>query len=257
MKTLIVNLVGEPGISQDALPDFLKDDCRTLIFDEDCPGDSTLAESDVIVLQGTKAGDALAVRLGIRLGRCSLTQARTITRATPVIPGLRLGWDSLIARSSRNPLSYSLPIHEVVRGGFDDNLEVTYEVPAPCVLTMAYTEPSEASADFVVAVGRGVGANNLPIIEALAQKFGGIVMGSRAAAMKGLVPIDRIIGVSGRSIDPKVCVALAVSGSAPFLSGISEKTKLVAVNSDKSAPIFEAADMGIVGDYREILLKFQ
>jgi electron transfer flavoprotein alpha subunit len=238
------------------LPDFLKDDCRMLIFDENLSDGSTLAESEVIVLRGTKAGDALAVRLGIRLGRCSLTQARTITCATPVIPGSRLGCDSLIARSSRNPLSHSLSILEVVRGGFDDNLEVTYEMPVPCVLTLAYTEPSETSADFVVAVGRGVGAHNLLAIEAFAQKFDGIVMGSRAAAMKGLVPIDRIIGVSGRSIDPKVCVALAVSGSAPFLSGISEKTKLVAVNSDKSAPIFEAADMGIVGDYREVVLNF-
>jgi electron transfer flavoprotein alpha subunit len=102
--------------------------------------------------------------------------------------------------------------------------------------------------------GRGLGgAENAQKLRALAQAFGAAVGLSRPAAMNGWGDMRETVGQSGTRIAPELCVAFGVSGSAAFLAGVRRAKTLVAVNTDRNAPIFRHADEGLVADTGEVL----
>jgi len=108
-----------------------------------------------------------------------------------------------------------------------------------------------AEADVVIAVGRGIAkdpARGVALAEELAAVFGGLVGGTRVAIEKGWLSPDRQIGQSGRTVRPKLLIALGISGAAQFTIGVPKADCIVAVNKDKNAPIFSFADYGITGD---------
>lgn len=105
----------------------------------------------------------------------------------------------------------------------------------------------------VIAVGRGVAKADMESVFQLADELGACVAGSRAAAMNGLVAVERMVGASGAFINPDVCLTLGISGAAPFLKGLSPETKIIAVNKDRNAPIFCAADVGFCCDYQDFI----
>ncbi len=102
-------------------------------------------------------------------------------------------------------------------------------------------------AEILVSVGRGLGgAENLPIIQELADKLGGMVSCSRPVVDIGWLPANRQVGISGRTVTPVVYLALGISGQANHLAGMDASGVIIAVNKDPLAPIFNVAHYGIV-----------
>ena len=116
------------------------------------------------------------------------------------------------------------------------------------------TGDSLANTEIIVAGGRGLGrAENVPLLCGLAQALGGAVAGSRTAADAGWLPRTRQVGQTGSMVSPRLYIACGISGAVQHLVGIHGADRVVAINSDPEAPIFGAADFGIVGDLREVL----
>jgi electron transfer flavoprotein alpha subunit len=111
-----------------------------------------------------------------------------------------------------------------------------------------------SQAERIVSVGRGIKSQeHLPLVEQLAKAMGAEVAASRPICDSGWLPMDRQIGSSGQTVAPKLYVALGISGAIQHLVGMKGSRTIVAINKDAEAPIFEVADIGIVGDLFEIV----
>lgn len=106
-------------------------------------------------------------------------------------------------------------------------------------------------ADYIVSVGRGISKDvegGIKLAEELADVLGGVVGGSRVAIDSGWLTADHQVGQTGKTVHPKVYIALGISGSIQHKAGMSESECIIAVNKNETAPIFEIADYGICGD---------
>ncbi len=116
--------------------------------------------------------------------------------------------------------------------------------------------PSIEDADVIVAGGRGLGGpEGFSICEELASALGGAVAATRAVVDAGWYPYSAQVGQTGKSVSPRLYVALGISGAIQHKVGMQGSGTIVAVNKDPNAPIFDFADLGVVGDLTQIAPK--
>jgi electron transfer flavoprotein alpha subunit len=116
--------------------------------------------------------------------------------------------------------------------------------------------PSIEDADVIVAGGRGLGKpDNFALCEALAKELGGAVGATRAVVDAGWYPYSAQVGQTGKSVSPKLYVACGISGAIQHKVGMQSSGTIVAINKDPNAPIFDFADVAVIGDVEQILPK--
>ncbi len=128
------------------------------------------------------------------------------------------------------------------------------------VARQPFADASAAALDdaaIVLGVGRGVGAAGVPDVVALAQRLGAAVAATREVTDAGWLPRQHQVGLTGRAIAPRVYVALGVGGALEHLVGLRRAGTIVAVNKNPKAPIFKAADLGVVAEWPAFLPQLE
>jgi electron transfer flavoprotein alpha subunit len=110
-----------------------------------------------------------------------------------------------------------------------------------------------SAATRVIGVGRGVAPDEYVQLDPLRRVLGAELAATRKVTDVGWMPHARQVGITGRSIAPQLYIAIGMSGKFNHMVGVRRSTCILAINSDPNAAIFESADIGIVGDWREVL----
>ncbi|MDQ3669645.1 MAG: electron transfer flavoprotein subunit alpha/FixB family protein [Actinomycetota bacterium] len=208
---------------------------------------------------------ALAARLDAGLNWDLVDLERADGRLVGKRPALQdsvvvdVGWKS----EPRLALIRSGTFEPTAKGGDAAVEEVAFKVEdwsaQAVMLEQAHEEksgPSIEDADVIVAGGRGLGSpDNFSLLEELARALGGAVAATRAVVDAGWYPYTAQVGQTGRTVSPKLYVACGISGAIQHKVGMQGSGTIVAINKDAHAPIFEYADLAVVGDLHEIIPK--
>jgi len=109
-------------------------------------------------------------------------------------------------------------------------------------------------AEIIISVGQGIGGpEHIPMIEEVAKNLGGVVACSRPVVDRNWLPKERQVGISGKTVKPKVYIAVGISGAFQHVTAMQGSETIIAINKDPRAPIFGVADYGIVDDFQNVM----
>ena len=223
-------------------------------------------QPELVLFSGTQIGKDLAPRLAQRFGAGCVTDVTAIEKAREGVEFVRPAYGGTVLErlAVSGPVQFatvrsgSFAKPEAAEGSVEEkDAPVAAEALKAKVIDAA-KEIAEAvdleGADVIVTGGRGMGdAEGFKLVEELAALLGGVVGASRPAIEEGWASRAHQVGQSGKIVAPKLYIACGVSGAMQHVSGIMGSKYIVAINKDEAASIFDIADVGIVGDVKEII----
>jgi len=178
-------------------------------------------------------------------------QTRTVLQGRSALATLVPGVRGVPSQHPTTMVAEPVTLHRLVpelahNPGQERVRSLAIEAPSPEVVELE-------AAERIVAGGRGVGQSGFVHIASFARLLGAAVGATRVATDRGWINHARQIGATGKSVHPRLYIACGISGAAQHTSGMREAQTVVAINPDRSAPIFALADLGLLGDANEIL----
>lgn len=222
---------------------------------------------DLLLFSSEGLGGELATRLAYRLGGTSCVQVQELGGRSGRLEIVKPVYaNHLRAKFGLTSPPYCLAVAKqpfcpakITPKGSLTPEQIILDPPPCSWVTQAVTIPDApdtglADADRVLVVGQGAGSKEtVESLHKIAEALGAELGASRPVVMNGWIDMNRLIGASGWVLSPKICIAAGVSGTAVFNMGIQSSEFIVAVNTDPHAPIFQIADVGIVGDLQTVL----
>jgi electron transfer flavoprotein alpha subunit len=228
---------------------------------------------EIILFGATELGQELAPRLAQRLGTGLISDCldlsideteRVLLARHPVYGGEYFHVSTFLGAKPQivtvRPGAFRLPFADEYRYGDAGEIVVDLDGIESKVKVLGVsageTQPQVllSKAKVIVAGGRGVGdAAGFALVEELAEALGGQVAGSRGAMDEGWINEERLVGLGGVTVKPDLYIACGISGDVHHYFAMQESKFVVAINKNPEAPIFKVADVGIVGDPKEVI----
>ena len=225
-------------------------------------------EPSALLLGATALGRSLAPRLAARLDTgltadcTSLAvdpETKLLMQTRPAFGGHLMA--TILCPQARPQMASVRPrVFPVPARNTERPCRVVFESPcgaqSPVMLIERIARDKGAdvgAADILVSIGQGIGgAENIALAEKLADRLGGALSSSRPLVDAGIMPYARQVGQTGKTVAPKIYIALGISGAMQHMAGVAAKT-IVAVNTDPDAPIFDYARYGVIADCGDFL----
>ncbi len=229
---------------------------------------ATEGEATMVLISGSRSGREYSPRVAVKLDAPLVEDAISLKDAAGVVQAAHYTFLSRVTETveAEGPVV----VVTVKPGAFEpaqisggepaEQYDVDLNLPGRRLdVKERKTEKSKrislTDAEIVVAGGRGAGSAEefAKLVEGLADQLGAAVGATRAVVDAGWRPYAEQVGQTGKTIQPKVYVAVGISGAVQHLSGMNKSKVIVAINKDADAPIFSIADYGIVGDVKHVL----
>ena len=223
-----------------------------------------MGSHDAFVVPATTTGKNIAPRVAALLDVMQITDILSVegpdTFTRPIYAGNAIA--TVKSKDARKVITVRTTAFEkAVRNGGSAAIEKVDATGDPGTSSFVSAEASESerpeltSAKVIVSGGRAFGSNEQfhGLLDPLADKLGAAVGASRAAVDAGYAPNDYQVGQTGKIVAPEVYIAIGISGAIQHLAGMKDSKVIVAINKDEEAPIFQVADIGLVGDLFKIV----
>ena len=232
---------------------------------------NTEKQADIIFFPGDWFGPELAVRLAYRFNGSSCVQVEGCEMNDDKIEAVKAVYgNNMNARFSLEKRPWCLSPARIAHRniefikGFNPVKDYLYhkELKHEWLKETSVVSCSSGSkledTDFVLALGNGVKSrDNMEKLEGIAGSIGAEIAASRKVVMNGWTDMERLVGASGLSLSPKLCIAAGVSGAGVFNVGIKNSDFIAAINVDENAQIFSIADVGVIDDLNDVLYELE